>query len=255
MTRNFGWTFGRTPQGRDEEYADLIKRLEAPTSVNPGSNPSTPASANPAQMSPVTAQTKAGFIYVPSVNLYFAKERSALGKNWYDSHKELIAQRLRMPTIPEFVELLKYLRDNPSNENTKIYNDIIEVRSPWRAEWLDADYKVKSDGLYVNFRHELKSGVLVPKYSEKLDPCLMKDKTPGISLDDWLNNPTRHGLPKTAVKKGSLYYYFPRDDNNSVARFDASTDRALLSCYWSPYVTGASLGVRACAEGAGAPKN
>ena len=33
-----------------------------------------------------------GFIYVPSIKLYFAKEKSHLGKEWYDTHRELHKQ-------------------------------------------------------------------------------------------------------------------------------------------------------------------
>ena len=111
-----------------------------------------------------------GMIYVPSVNLYFAKEKSLLGKNWYDTHKELQKQRVRMPTIPEFVEFLKYLRDNPNNENTNLYNEITQVREPWRGEWLDADFKVKNKQLYINYNHKLDSnGNLVPEKTEELE--------------------------------------------------------------------------------------
>jgi len=56
-----------------------------------------------------------GFIYVPSTKLYFAKERTLLNHNWYDTHKKLHEQNLRMPTIPQFVEFLKYLRAKTEN--------------------------------------------------------------------------------------------------------------------------------------------
>ncbi|MEK6824180.1 MAG: hypothetical protein AABY06_04040, partial [Nanoarchaeota archaeon] len=41
------------------------------------------------------------FIYVPSINLYVAKQRTHLGKNWFDCHKELQSNNQRMLIIPE----------------------------------------------------------------------------------------------------------------------------------------------------------
>src|SRR4030042_1414961 len=69
-----------------------------------------------------------GMIYVPSVNLYFAKEKSLLGKNWLETQNGLVSQNLAMPTPYQFKEFLKHLRDNHNKENIKIYNEITEVR-------------------------------------------------------------------------------------------------------------------------------
>ena len=52
---------------------------------------------------------KENFIYVPSIDLYVAKERSHLGLNWHDAHKKLHEEGLLMPTIPQFLEFIKYL--------------------------------------------------------------------------------------------------------------------------------------------------
>ena len=55
----------------------------------------------------------ANFIYIKPANLYFANQRTHLGKNWFDTHKLLSLEKLtlpngkqsqlRMPTLPEFV--------------------------------------------------------------------------------------------------------------------------------------------------------
>ena len=172
---------------------------------------------------------KENFVYVPSINLYVAKERKLLGKNWFESHQELQKNSERMLIIPEFVEFLKYAKTN----HPEIYNEITEVRNPWRAEWLDADFKVKDKKLYINYNHVLDSnGNLIYKNSEVLDKAtLMEDKTPGISLEDYLtNNNTKQGLPSKNVKSGDFYYWFPGDDNNSVARFDVDSCRAYIFC-------------------------
>jgi hypothetical protein len=188
-----------------------------------------------------------GYIYVPSINAYFTKERLYNGKNWFEAHKELQSNGQRMPTIPEFIEFLKHLKVNYEN----IYKDITEVRSPWRGEWLDADFKLKGKDLYINSNHTLDSkGNLIPKNSEILDKnTLMKDKTPGISLDDYINNNfTDQGLPNKNVKSGDLYYWNPRSDNNSVARFGVGSDGAGLDCDGGPSGTDSSLGVFGIAQ-------
>ena len=64
-------------------------------------------------------------------------------------------------------------------------------------------------------------------------------------LNDWLNNPTKHGLPRKNTKDGDLYYWYPRSDNNSVARFFAYSDGADLYCYGVPSYSNSRLGVRA----------
>lgn len=151
-----------------------------------------------------------------------------------------------MLILPEFIEFLKYTKENYK----EIYNEITEVRNPWRAEWLDADFKVKGKDLYINYNHILDSnGNLIPKNSEILDKnTLMKDK--GISLEDYLNkNQTSQGLPSKEVKSGDLYYWYPESDNNSVARFDADSDRADLYCGWDPSDGYSYLGVRAVKQG------
>src|SRR3989344_9155995 len=179
------------------------------------------------------------FIYVPSINLYVAKERTHLGKNWKDCWTELQNQNYQMPKINEFREFLKHTKENYK----EIYNEITEVKNPWRAEWLDANFKVENKGVYILTENESKK--------EKLEECLMSDKTPGIDLKDWINgkNITSQGLPNKNISSGSLYYYYPRSDNNSVARFYADSVRAYLDCNWYPSFTNSSLGVRSCKAG------
>lgn len=193
-----------------------------------------------------SSKDNSNFIYVPSIKLYVAKERKLHNKNWFDAHKELQSNGERMLTIPEFIEFLKYTKINLP----EVYKDITEVKSPWRAEWLDADFKVKDNRLYINYNHILNNGNLVPKNSEVLDKkTLMSDKTPGISLENFLeSNHTSQGLPNKKVKSGNLYYWYPKNDNNSVARFDADGGRAYLGCYWYPSNRSSGLGVRAAKQ-------
>jgi hypothetical protein len=221
----------------DETMKKVLERTPInPPAVSPPVNPNAPV-AN-------------GYIYVPSIGLYVAKQRVLQGKNWNDCKNGLHANGERMPTIPEFVEFIKYLRANPSgikdanqSEVASMLDEVLTVRNPYRAEWLDADFKVKGKKLYVNY-NVFENGKIVQK-TEALERCLMTDKQPGIDLDSWLNNPTKQGLPKEDIANGTIWYWFPRDDNNSVAWFVANSNGADLDCGGDPAVAVAGLGVRA----------
>ncbi|MBU4308655.1 MAG: hypothetical protein KJ566_02585 [Nanoarchaeota archaeon] len=179
------------------------------------------------------------WIYVPSINLEVAKERTLFGENFYDSQKELHSNNQKILTIPEFREFLKYAKEN----DKEVYNDITQVKSPWRAEWLDADFKVEGKNMVVYY-HVFENGEIVKK-SEKLDKnTLMQNKMPGISLENWLQDSTKQGLPKENINSGSLYYWAPMKDNNSVARFNAIGDRVYLDCNGNPSGRISYLGVR-----------
>jgi len=168
-----------------------------------------------------------GFIYIPSIKLWIAKEKKFYNNNWFESKEKLQENGERMITLPEFIEFLKYSKTNLPN----VYKEITELRSPWRAEWIDADFKVKNNKLCIN--------------SEILDKnTLMEDRQ--ISLEDYLNNNhTSQGLPSKKVKSGNLYYWYPRSDNNSVASFFALSVRADLNCNWGSSYGDSDLGVRA----------
>ncbi|MBI2003975.1 hypothetical protein HYS72_00745 [Candidatus Pacearchaeota archaeon] len=176
------------------------------------------------------------FIYVPSINLYFSRERKFLGEDWFISHKKLQENGERMPTIPEFIELLKYSKEN----DRKLYRNITEFGGySDKGEWLDANFKKRDDGLYILTENENKE--------ERLEECLMQDKTPGISLDDFVKgkNITSQGLPNKNVSSGILHYRYPGNNNRSVAWFCVGYSEASFNCKWNPSITYSYLGVRA----------
>ena len=175
-----------------------------------------------------------GFIYIPSANLRFAKQKTHFGKNWNKTHQALQKEESAMPTLLEFAQTLNYLRENPTDENTELYNEITQLKNPWRATWNDAYFEKRKDGLYILTGNKTKS--------EKLDTdTLMEDKR--ISLESWIAKPTSQGLPSKDVGKGDLYFWHPRE--GSVAVFDADDDRASLNCNRDPVYRDSDIGVHA----------
>nr|AQS34723.1 hypothetical protein [uncultured archaeon] len=200
------------------------------------------------QTKPQPQEPSSDFIYVPSIKLYVAKERSHLGKNWFESHEALQENGEEMLSLSEFRKFLKYLVENPTQENAQIYKEITEIRNPWRGEWLDADFKMKDGALHLNAKHKLENGVLKPKYSRPLTKnTLMEDRR--ISLADYVQSvgergSTAQGLPSKDIQEGDLYSYFPRSDNNSVAGFNAGSGRRGLDCDVDPSGRYSDVGVR-----------
>jgi len=187
------------------------------------------------------------FIYVPSVKLYFAKERTLFYHDWDDTHKKLHEQKLRMPTIPQFVEFLKYLRADPTAENTRVYDEITGKRDPVRAEWFDAKFYYKDDEVWVAYNHIVNlKGDLVAQDHEKVEGHLMQDEDSKLSLEHWLDNPTKQGLPQENSEQGDLLYWPPSMDR--VARFHTSSSFSILNCDTYPGGSSSVIGVFACAE-------
>jgi len=187
-----------------------------------------------------------GFVYVPSIDLYVAKEITLYKKNWYEAHEELHKQGLQMLTIPEFIEFIKYLKNGDQNkgESEQILDEILTVRDFWRAEWLDANFKIINEKLHINYNHRIINGKLKPLNSEPLEDCLMKDKIIGINLDYWLKNPTKQGLPRKNTPAGKLCYWYPVKNNNSVVAFLANSNVPDLDCNRYSGNSDSSLGVR-----------
>lgn len=185
-------------------------------------------------------------------DLLVAKSLSHHGKNWYQCHQALHQESFEMLTLRQFVDFLNLLKSGKvfdgkgnqvsSSELETILKEITEQRDPWRAEWLDADFKVVKDKLHITYEHHYVHGNLQPQKSEPLQGCLMKDKTPGIDLNDYPQRATSQGMPPADVKSGSLYYWSPT--NGGVARFWAIADRVSLYCRDNPLGSSAALGVR-----------
>lgn len=128
----------------------------------------------------------------------------------------------------------------------KLLMDTIKKQSPWRAEWIDTDYKTNGEDLESRSGHIFdKKGNIINYDSEILHEDTLK-KNKQIDVIDFITkNHTKQGHISKDVKSGSFYFWKPGSDNNSVARFNANAGRASVNCYWVPSGGGPSLGVRA----------
>lgn len=159
--------------------------------------------------------------------------------------------------LREFADFLLMLKSgkasNGKGESIKkqelenLLSEITQVREPWRAEWLDADFKYldkngnlvapdKKGNFHIFYNHELKNGILVPKYKEALEPCLMTNCKIALASMNNRGMPTQEG--------NDFNYWAPLNDNNSVAGFGAGSDGADLYCHRYPLDSDSALGVR-----------
>ena len=226
---------------RLEESLKVKANTPKPTIIIP-----TPASINnPENYIILEGRTHGKYNYE---DLIVSKTVYHKNKNWNQAHELLHQDGEYMLTIKQFVDFLTTLKSRnaydgkgnkiSSSELENIFNEITEVRAPWRAEWLDA----KFEDTNILYGHRIQNGILVPTYTQQLEAHLSQNKTPGIDLQDWLTNANEHGLPIEKTKNGKLYYWSPA--NNSVARFIAYSDWALLDCSGGAEGSYTSLGVR-----------
>jgi hypothetical protein len=189
---------------------------------------------------------KDNFIYVPSINLWVAKETKLNNKTWFEAHKNLQENGERMLIIPEFIEFLKHTKNN----FPEIYKKITENETPGKEEWLDANFKLINGKFYINHNHLLKNGTLVPQNSEVLKKNLLiytgTRRYPEPTIEGWINNPTKQGLPRKNTEKSHLNYRDSFIQNDANSRFFSDPYYVGLDCSWRPsYFADKSLGVRA----------
>jgi len=206
---------------------------------------------------PTTASDKQDFIYVPKVGVYLAKQRIHLKLDWYETHKALHQENLRMPTIPEFIEYLNYLKTDyqkqgqeQKQEAEQILDDILKLGN-WRANWLDARFEERAfrKKKYVHYNHRTVGGELKPQNTEEL----LDDN---LKADCWADifNPNKQGLP--TKKSGNSYKqgenaYFLYPIAGRVVRFDMGLDGAGFICNRIPLYSNPGLGVFSVCEAKG----
>jgi len=186
--------------------------------------------------------------------------------NWEQSMKLNLSLGHQNISIRMFADFLEHLRKGFTEKNyfvhdgdghkintnflSSVYEDMVKVQNPYRAEWLDADFKYEGEKLFIEYNHRLDAnGNLIAGRKEELSSdWLDEDKIPGINLEKWLKDANVHGLPKTNAGTGDLYYWCPDRDNNSVAGFSANSGRADLDCVRDRSGSIAGLGVRAAQQ-------
>lgn len=169
-----------------------------------------------------------GYIYVPTIGLYVAKEKSLYNLYWHEAHKELHKKGLQVLTIRQFIDFLLYLKQNPDIKDAKnILDEVLTKREHYRGECLDAMFSKKGGQRYISYNHRIENGELVAKNIEPLEKCLMED----CYID--LKSCNRQGLP---TKKGDdIMYHYPIIPmmEGCVAIFEAIGNLACLHCDWA----------------------
>lgn len=188
-----------------------------------------------------TAEEKDGTKYIGNMNWETALKLNA----------KLGNTALTIRQYVDFLELLKNGIDRKikvfdgtgrevrTNEVTEIYNELREVRSPWRSEWLDNSFfKISDTQVGMRYEHGISpTGTLIPRVvSVPLETH--------ITEDCWVDESSfnAQGLPTRKSNAQTLYHWYPQA--GAVARFYADSDRTRLGCYWNPTYTSSSLGVR-----------
>lgn len=124
-----------------------------------------------------------------------------------------------------------------------LYNEIVEVRSPRRSEWLDARFGIDDGKSVIFYNHVLDA-------QRKLKPRIIDDLLPCLQGDDYFNLDKANGQGlATSPGNGEMTFWCPAD--GAVAGFDAGSDWAGLDCNWNPNHRYDSLGVRAVRRAGG----
>src|SRR3989344_7483651 len=143
------------------------------------------------------------------IGLYVAKAKDFFSKNWYEAHEALNKEDYQMLTIRQYIDLIKLLRSKnvydglknklKDTEISQLKSEMIEVRAPWRAEWLDGKFSDNGDEWYLSQEHAYdskKSGKLeeriIAKNRIKVNPLMENTKFN-------LNDVNQYGL---ITKKG-----------------------------------------------------
>ena len=197
------------------------------------------------------AQNLEGFIYVPSIELYVAKERSHHNLDWYNTHKTIIPQGLRMPTPRETWELIFYLQDNLDNPELKqVYDDILKKTqtNDQHGEWQNAIFTQDKKGRYIQRVTGIDNRGLVLSQKERLEDHLEKDCLADITRSS-INS---QGLCTLESALDSYHQgrniYFSHPTAGAVARFIADSVRVYLICLGDPLDSDSDLGVRLVAQ-------
>ena len=231
------------PEGLDKIAQELLNEAPVNDLVQVGTNPP----KNPKDyMILETVDSKDN-----KIGLYVAKNKDFFNKNWYQAHEALAKESYQMLTIRQGIDLIKLLNSKKVYDGLKaklndaeiaqLLKEIIEVRTPWRAEWLDGKFVQKNDEWYLLQEHKYDNSKSGPKLEERIiakNEIKVSPLMKNVKFN--LNDTDKYGLP---TKEGAeLYYWCPV--NGSVAWFGADSSGADLDCGGYPSYSDSGLGVR-----------
>ena len=273
MQRNFGFTFGRTPEGRDRDYAELEKRLaQQITPPVPDANDNGNSGTAPPAVTPPTilrpAQTNLQFWTIPNVNYRGSSLNVDILKTLFDngaaktqdewagySENARTNGGFYTPDYPLFYNTLERAFDlkDESLHKAQVEEMRTVLKGFSRAKWLMTLTRVKyspkgKDKIVHNFG--LKDQYTIPENfvgadgelpagsPTKVYQSLLGTKSPIDKIKNvfsWLN--------ETPVYIWRLNDK-PETIDERVARFGADSGWADLGCDGNPSGSSASLGVR-----------
>ena len=121
-----------------------------------------------------------------------------------------------------------------------IKDDILKpTHMNWRGEWIDAHFNMKENSLT---HYIFENGKIVQKNEQLDENSLIENKIPGINIDNWIEDPTRNGLPKKNIEDGDSYYWAPK--NLCAAGIYVVRERVILSGHWNSVESYSDHGAR-----------
>ena len=229
---------------------------------------------DPVRQPVATGKMPSKYIAILGQNIYISPETTHRNKDMYETLEELASEDQFMPTPAQFMKHWMNVKAAAEGLNSLVYADGTTVAEADAKElweymsstnrqnrgaawtWLNAQF-VEDKGIWY-MRNNLE--VAVHKDGKKylqgpplnqVISSIRKDKYVSLNFDSQ-GLPTTES-PLTQYKQGeNLMFWHPR--NTGVARFDADSDGAGLSCDRGPSYRYSVLGVFACAAGV-APQN
>lgn len=215
------------------------------------------------------------FIQIPQLNALIAVEQTHNGKNTYQQLESLAGEQMEMPSPFTFMTHRQYTFKASQGKSQLLYADNTEVprniskdlwkrlssghnggcwtrlnalfiqeethSSPWHS---DISWYIETDLKVVNN----KQGKSLKGIRQPLDTTVLHENC----YTTLAFNPQGLSIEKSSIQsynaKKNIYFGYPQ--NGAVARFNADSDGASLSCIMYPTSRDASLGVFASARGA-----
>jgi hypothetical protein len=262
MSRNLGWrSFGRTDEGRDIEYAELIRRLKQPVIQTPASQPIQPTPAQAGAVQPVISPSNSGDFWRININYRNAVYRADLSKSLLDGGIARTQQEWAKYTNDAKPKGDFYVGDMP------LYFSILSAFSKATGKDADEAREFLKKQMRAKWLMTLTRVQYNPKGSDKIihnfyTPDIYEVQNNFIGGDSWikdvdttnlealLGNGDKSQINAVFQKINDTDAYLwrvnskPKKVDERVAWFGAGSDRADLDCDRGPSGSDSLLGVR-----------